>query len=30
VPVFCIGAGRLVTIVTDGHLTRAYYADVRK
>ena len=30
VPVFCIGAGRLVTIVSDGNLTRAYYADLLK
>jgi photosystem II stability/assembly factor-like uncharacterized protein len=27
---FCIGAGRLVTIISDGNLTRAYYADLLK
>jgi hypothetical protein len=27
-PSFCIGAGRLVTIVSDGKQTRAYYADL--
>lgn len=30
VPSFCIGAGRLVTITSDGDLTRAYYADLLK
>ena len=30
VPSFCIGAGRLVTIISDGNLTRAYYADLYK
>jgi hypothetical protein len=29
-PAFCIGAGRLVTIVSDGKQTRAYYADLLK
>jgi hypothetical protein len=28
VPSFCIGAGRLVTIISVGNLTRAYYADL--
>jgi hypothetical protein len=27
-PPFCIGAGRLVTIVSDGSQSRAYYADL--
>jgi hypothetical protein len=27
-PSFCIGAGRLVTIVSNGKQTRAYYADL--
>ena len=30
VPVFCVGAGRLVTIISDGKLTRAYYADLAR
>jgi hypothetical protein len=30
VPSFCVGAGRLVTITSDGNLTRAYYADLLK
>jgi hypothetical protein len=28
VPSYCVGAVRLVTIISDGNLTRAYYADL--
>lgn len=29
-PSFCIGAGRLVTIISDGNQTRSYYVDLLK